>query len=166
MADKQRVDIEILGQKYPIRSEAPPEYVRQLASFVDQRAREIRGDAPGQVRDVAVSQANQVRGREPADLLVVGDDTMAPQALMVVAVDEDQPLALTLQAAQQVAVLLRVGELLLLLPPRLHQLRVGIDGRLGRIHARFGHDDEFPGWRIVGIARRYVWRSRHAVTRL
>ena len=48
MADKQRVDIEILGQKYPIRSEAPAEYVRQLASFVDQRAREIRGDAPGQ----------------------------------------------------------------------------------------------------------------------
>ena len=48
MAEKQRVDIEILGQKYPIRSEEAPDYVRQLASFVDQRAREIRGDAPGQ----------------------------------------------------------------------------------------------------------------------
>ena len=48
MAEKQRVDIEILGQKYPIRSEAAPDYVRQLASFVDRRAREIRGDAPGQ----------------------------------------------------------------------------------------------------------------------
>ncbi|MEX2221389.1 MAG: cell division protein ZapA [Candidatus Rokuibacteriota bacterium] len=45
MAEKQRVDIEILGQKYPIRSEAPPEYVRKLASFVDSRARDIRGDA-------------------------------------------------------------------------------------------------------------------------
>lgn len=45
MAEKQRVDIEILGQKYPIRSEAEPEYVRKLASFVDGRAREIRGDA-------------------------------------------------------------------------------------------------------------------------
>jgi len=42
------VDIELLGQKYPIRSEAAPEYVRRLATFVDQRAREIRGDAPGQ----------------------------------------------------------------------------------------------------------------------
>ncbi|HSB40443.1 MAG TPA: cell division protein ZapA [Methylomirabilota bacterium] len=48
MAEKQRVDIEILGQKYPIRSEAEPEYVRKLASFVDGRAREIRGDASGQ----------------------------------------------------------------------------------------------------------------------
>jgi cell division protein ZapA len=47
MAEKQRVDIEILGQKYPIRSEAEPEYVRKLASFVDGRARESRGDAAG-----------------------------------------------------------------------------------------------------------------------
>ena len=47
MAEKQRVDIEILGQKYPIRSEAAPEYVRKLATFVDGRAREIRGDASG-----------------------------------------------------------------------------------------------------------------------
>ena len=44
MAEKQRIDIEILGQKYPIRSEAAPEYVRKLATFVDGRAREIRGD--------------------------------------------------------------------------------------------------------------------------
>jgi len=28
MPEKQRVDIEILGQKYPIRSDAGPEYVR------------------------------------------------------------------------------------------------------------------------------------------
>jgi cell division protein ZapA len=47
MAEKQRVDIEILGQKYPIRSEAAPEYVRKLATFVDGRAREIRGTASG-----------------------------------------------------------------------------------------------------------------------
>jgi cell division protein ZapA len=48
MAEKQRVDIEILGQKYPIRSDAAPDYVRRLAAFVDRRAREIRGDAAGQ----------------------------------------------------------------------------------------------------------------------
>jgi cell division protein ZapA len=47
MPEKQRVDIEILGQKYPIRSEASPEWVRKLAAFVDGRAREIRGDASG-----------------------------------------------------------------------------------------------------------------------
>ncbi len=48
MAEKQRVDIEILGQKYPIRSDAGADWVCRLAAFVDQRAREIRGDAPGQ----------------------------------------------------------------------------------------------------------------------
>ena len=48
MAEKQRVDIEILGQKYPIRSEAGADWVRQLASFVDRRARDIRGDSSGQ----------------------------------------------------------------------------------------------------------------------
>ena len=48
MAELNRVEVEILGQKYPIRSEAGPDYVRQLASFVDQRAREIRGDSAGQ----------------------------------------------------------------------------------------------------------------------
>jgi cell division protein ZapA len=48
MAEKQRVDIEILGQKYPIRSEATPEYVRKLAAYVDGRAREIRGDSASQ----------------------------------------------------------------------------------------------------------------------
>ncbi len=48
MADKQRVEVEILGQRYPIRSEASPDYVRQLAGYVDKRARAIRGDATGQ----------------------------------------------------------------------------------------------------------------------
>ena len=57
MAEKQRVEIEILGQKYPIRSEADPDYVRKLAAFVDGRAREIRGDAasPDAVRVLALA---------------------------------------------------------------------------------------------------------------
>ena len=48
MADKHRVDIEILGQKYTIRSEAAPEYVRELAAYVEQRTRQIRGDGAAQ----------------------------------------------------------------------------------------------------------------------
>ena len=48
MAEKQRVEVNILGQKYAIRSEAPPEYVRELAAYVEQRAREIGGATPGQ----------------------------------------------------------------------------------------------------------------------
>lgn len=48
MAEPRRVDIEILGQRYAIRSEAPPDHVRQLVSYVEKRVKEIRGDAPGQ----------------------------------------------------------------------------------------------------------------------
>ncbi len=39
----QRVDVEILGQRYAIRSEAPPDHVRQLVAYLEQRVREIRG---------------------------------------------------------------------------------------------------------------------------
>jgi cell division protein ZapA len=48
MAEPRRVDVEILGQRYAIRSEAPPDYVRQLVAYVEKRVQEIRGDAPGQ----------------------------------------------------------------------------------------------------------------------
>lgn len=48
MADKHRVEVDILGQKYTIRSEAAPEYVRELAGYVEKRAREIDGASPGQ----------------------------------------------------------------------------------------------------------------------
>src|SRR5262245_5216625 len=46
--DKNRVEVEILGQKYAIRTEASPEYVRDLATHVEERVREIRGDGPAQ----------------------------------------------------------------------------------------------------------------------
>jgi cell division protein ZapA len=48
MAEPRRVDVEILGQRYAIRSEAPPDYVRQLVAYVEKRVQEIRGDTPGQ----------------------------------------------------------------------------------------------------------------------
>jgi len=48
MAEPRRVDVEILGQRYAIRSEAPPDYVRQLVAYVEKRVQEIRGDSPGQ----------------------------------------------------------------------------------------------------------------------
>jgi cell division protein ZapA len=48
MADMNRIEVEILGQKYTIRSEASPEYVRELAAHVEQRATEIRGGSTGQ----------------------------------------------------------------------------------------------------------------------
>jgi cell division protein ZapA len=48
MAEPRRVDVEILGQRYAIRSDAPPDYVRQLVAYVERRVKDIRGDAPGQ----------------------------------------------------------------------------------------------------------------------
>jgi cell division protein ZapA len=48
MTDKNRVEVEILGQKYAIRTDARPEYVRELAAYVEQRVRELRGDSQGQ----------------------------------------------------------------------------------------------------------------------
>jgi cell division protein ZapA len=46
MAEKNRVDVEILGQKYAIRTDATAEYVRALARYVEERVRELRGDGP------------------------------------------------------------------------------------------------------------------------
>ena len=48
MADRHRVEVEILGQKYTIRTDAPADYVRELAAHVEQRVRDIRGDAAAQ----------------------------------------------------------------------------------------------------------------------
>ena len=48
MAEKNRVEVEILGQRYTIRSEAAPDYVRQLATYVEKRVTEIRGTSAGQ----------------------------------------------------------------------------------------------------------------------
>ena len=48
MAEPKRVDVEILGQRYAIRSEAPPDYVRQLVAYLETRVNEIRGAAAGQ----------------------------------------------------------------------------------------------------------------------
>lgn len=48
MADVNRIEVEILGQKYTIRSQASSEYVRELAAYVEKRANEIRGTSMGQ----------------------------------------------------------------------------------------------------------------------
>ena len=48
MGDKNRVEVEILGQKYTIRTDAAADYVRELAAYVEQRVKDIRGDAPAQ----------------------------------------------------------------------------------------------------------------------
>ena len=47
MSEAHRVEVEILGQKYTIRSEADPKYVRDLAAYVEQRAKS--GARPGVV---------------------------------------------------------------------------------------------------------------------
>jgi cell division protein ZapA len=48
MAEVNRVEVELLGQKYTIRSAAQPEYVRELAAYLERRMTEIRGNSTGQ----------------------------------------------------------------------------------------------------------------------
>jgi cell division protein ZapA len=48
MTEPKRVDVDILGQRYAIRSEAAPDYVRQLVTYLEARVSEIRGDTAGQ----------------------------------------------------------------------------------------------------------------------
>jgi len=46
---KKRIEVEIFGQRYPLKSEAPEEYVREVAQFVDQTMRRVAeriGPAP------------------------------------------------------------------------------------------------------------------------
>jgi cell division protein ZapA (FtsZ GTPase activity inhibitor) len=48
MAELNRVEVEILGQKYTIRSAAEAGYVRELAAYLEKRVLEIRGGGGGQ----------------------------------------------------------------------------------------------------------------------
>ena len=48
MAELNRVEVEILGQRYTIRSAAEAGYVRELAAYLEKRVSEIRGSGGGQ----------------------------------------------------------------------------------------------------------------------
>jgi cell division protein ZapA len=48
MSEAQRVEVEILGQKYTIRSEADPKYVKDLAAYVEKRIKSVEGQIRGQ----------------------------------------------------------------------------------------------------------------------
>jgi cell division protein ZapA len=48
MSEAQRVEVEILGQKYTIRSEADPKYVKDLAAYVEKRVKSVEGQIRGQ----------------------------------------------------------------------------------------------------------------------
>lgn len=40
------VEVNILGQKYIIKGDAPPEHIRRLADFVDEKLKEVYSNAP------------------------------------------------------------------------------------------------------------------------
>ena len=48
MAELNRVEVEILGQKYTIRSASDAGYVRELAAYLEKRVSELRGGGGGQ----------------------------------------------------------------------------------------------------------------------
>ncbi len=39
-------EVYILGQKYTIKGDAPEEYIRELASYVDKKLREVHNSSP------------------------------------------------------------------------------------------------------------------------
>ena len=41
------VEVTILGQKYTVKGDAHEEYIRKLASFVDEKLKEVYSAAPG-----------------------------------------------------------------------------------------------------------------------
>ncbi len=41
------VDVTILGQKYTIKGDAPEDYIKGLASFVDEKLKEVYNASPG-----------------------------------------------------------------------------------------------------------------------
>ena len=43
MSTPARVEFELLGQRFTVRSEAPPEYVRRLVAHVEQTIKTVRG---------------------------------------------------------------------------------------------------------------------------
>jgi cell division protein ZapA (FtsZ GTPase activity inhibitor) len=55
MSAPERVDFELLGQRHTIRTEASPEYVRQLVAYLEAKVEQVRGSG----------------GQDPAKVLVV-----------------------------------------------------------------------------------------------
>ena len=43
MNEPTRVDLEVLGHKLTLRSQAPPDYVRSLASYLEERVAIVKG---------------------------------------------------------------------------------------------------------------------------
>jgi cell division protein ZapA len=41
------VEVNILGQKYTVKGDAPEEYIKQLAFFVDEKLKEVYNTSPG-----------------------------------------------------------------------------------------------------------------------
>lgn len=40
------IEVDILGQKYTIKGDAPEEYIKKLAAFVDLKLKEVHNSAP------------------------------------------------------------------------------------------------------------------------
>ena len=46
MPEPESVKVEIFGKTYTLKGEADPEYVQEIAAFVDERMREVAGSSP------------------------------------------------------------------------------------------------------------------------
>lgn len=50
MTKAARVEFELLGQRFTVKSEAPPEYVRKLVAHVERTIRELQGEGQDPVK--------------------------------------------------------------------------------------------------------------------
>ena len=83
MSDAKSVSVEISGQRYPIRSTLDPEYVAQLASYVDGKIRAAGESAPsGDPLRLAVLAALNIADElfRHRDAARVKDGTVAERA--------------------------------------------------------------------------------------
>jgi cell division protein ZapA len=46
MPEAESVKVDIFGKTYTLKGDADPEYVQEIAAFVDERMREVAGSAP------------------------------------------------------------------------------------------------------------------------
>jgi hypothetical protein len=80
----------------PVRSEGLPVSALAPSGMDDTGA--------GDVRDLAASEREQVVGRQPPDLLVIGQDAVAPHVGVIVAVEHDERRAVRDELTQDVGV--------------------------------------------------------------
>lgn len=55
MEDKKLVKVWIFGQEYALRASSNEEYIREVASYVDEKMKEIQDNAPSSINSTKIA---------------------------------------------------------------------------------------------------------------